>query len=95
MGLDLAGSRKPDLIILDLKMPDLDGFAVVEALKKDEETAAIPIIIASAKELTPQEQEFLTDQVEVFLRKGIFTDGELLNDVSQALEKSQAGVPGW
>jgi GAF domain-containing protein/CheY-like chemotaxis protein len=95
MGLDLVGSRKPDLVILDLKMPDLDGFAVVEALKKDEETAAIPIIIVSAKELTPHEQEFLTDQVEVFLRKGIFTDSELLNDVSQALEKSQTRAPSW
>ncbi|MEW5956528.1 MAG: GAF domain-containing protein [Chloroflexota bacterium] len=94
-GLDLARSRKPDLVILDLAMPDLDGFAVVEALKKDEQTSTIPIIIVSAKELTPQEHEFLAGQVEVFLRKGIFTDSELLNDVSQALEKNQAHIPTW
>jgi CheY-like chemotaxis protein len=86
-GLDLAQSRNPDLVILDLRMPDMDGFAVIEALKKDEQTSAIPIIIVSAKELTPAEHEFLTGQVEVLLRKGIFTENDLLKDVGQVLEK--------
>ena len=54
-----------------------------------EKTRSIPIIIVSAQELSHEEQERLTGQVEVLLRKGIFTENELLEDVSQALDRIQ------
>jgi CheY-like chemotaxis protein len=85
-GLALVSSQRPDLIVLDLTMPEMDGFTVVEKLKNNEETRSIPIIIVSAKELTTTEREFLTDEVEVLLQKGLFSEAELLEDVSQALE---------
>lgn len=85
--LELVQRVEPDLIILDLTMPEMDGFTVVEALKHNEKTRGIPIIIVSAKELTPTEHVTLTGQVEVLLRKGIFTENELLEDVSQALKR--------
>ena len=85
--LELVQSVEPDLIILDLTMPEMDGFTVVEALKNNEKTRAIPIIIVSAKDLTPLEHLALTGQVAVLLRKGIFTENELLEDVSQALKR--------
>ena len=84
-GLQLAKKDPPDLVILDLSMPEIDGFGVVEALKNDEATRTVPIVIVSAKDLTHQEDEFLTGQVEALLRKGIFTENELLEDVQQAL----------
>jgi CheY-like chemotaxis protein len=83
--LQLAKKDPPDLVILDLSMPEIDGFGVVEALKNDEATRTVPIVIVSAKDLTHQEDEFLTGQVEALLRKGIFTENELLEDVQQAL----------
>ena len=86
-GLELVKSKEPDLIILDLNMPEMNGFAMVEALKANEKTRTIPIIIVSAQELTPEEHKRLTGQVEVLLHKGIFTENELLQDVSQALER--------
>jgi signal transduction histidine kinase/CheY-like chemotaxis protein len=86
-GLELVHNVNPDLIILDLMMPEMDGFKVVEALKDSDKTRSIPIIIVSAKELSPIEQQLLTGQVEVLLRKGIFTENELLEDVSQALKR--------
>ncbi len=86
-GLELVHNVNPDLIILDLTMPEMDGFKVVEALKDSEKTRSIPIIIVTAKELSPAEQQLLTGQVEVLLRKGIFTENELLEDVSQALKR--------
>ncbi len=89
-GLDLVHTYHPDLIILDLTMPQLDGFGVIQALKNNEKTQNIPIIIVSAKELDPTEQQLLTGQVEVLLRKGIFTDNELLADVSLALKRIRA-----
>ena len=86
-GLDLIQSNSPDLIILDLNMPQMDGFAMIEALKGNAATRNIPIIIVSAQDLTHDEQEKLTGQVEVLLKKGIFTEHELLQDVSYALEQ--------
>ena len=86
-GLELVKSKEPDLIILDLNMPEMNGFAMVEVLKENEKTRTIPIIIVSAQELTPEEHKRLTGQVEVLLHKGIFTENELLEDVSQALER--------
>jgi len=44
-GLEFARSMKPDIIVLDVIMPGIDGFAVLEALKKDKETVAIPVIM--------------------------------------------------
>ncbi len=85
-GLKLVQRMRPDLIVLDLNMPEMNGFEVVEALKQNEQTRSIPIIIASAQELSPAEHEFLNNQVEVLLRKGIFTENELLEDVSRALK---------
>ena len=48
-GIELAGKEKPDLIILDLMLPAIDGFEVCKALKQQQSTAGIPIIILSAK----------------------------------------------
>ncbi|MBK9051391.1 MAG: response regulator [Chloroflexi bacterium] len=47
--LEMVQAHKPDLVILDLMMPDLDGFSVCERIRKDPETANIPIFILSAR----------------------------------------------
>lgn len=48
-GLELAKARKPHLILLDLMLPDLDGFEVCKILRADESMAEVPIIILSAR----------------------------------------------
>jgi len=48
-GLDLAGRERPDLVILDLMLPGMDGLEVCKALKKENKTASIPIIMLTAK----------------------------------------------
>lgn len=53
--LDIARREQPDMIILDVMMPDMDGFAVCAALKEDEETAHIPVIMVTALD-TPEER---------------------------------------
>jgi len=77
----------PDIIILDLMMPNVDGFAVLEAVKTDKDTRSIPIIVVTAKELTKEERETLNSGVEALLQKGIFEQQELLADVAEALER--------
>lgn len=47
--LEMVQEHKPDLVILDLMMPDLDGFSVCERIRKDSQTADIPIFILSAR----------------------------------------------
>ncbi len=86
-GLELVKTKNPDLIILDLTMPEMDGFRVVEELKANEKARAIPIIIVTAREVSQTEHRVLNGQVEALLRKGIFTESELLEDVSRALQQ--------
>lgn len=80
-GLDLAVRQRPDLIILDLMMPEMDGFAVLDQLKANPDTASIPVIVVTAKELTAQEKERLSGQIESLLQKGSFMDNELLGEI--------------
>jgi DNA-binding response OmpR family regulator len=78
---------RPDLIILDLMMPEVDGFEVIRNLKKLEETKDIPIIIVSAKQLTQEKVEYLNTNIEKIIRKGNFSKEELFKDIKKALEK--------
>ena len=52
IGLEMVQQRPPDLILLDLMMPEMDGFAVLDALRTDQELSRIPVIVVTAKELT-------------------------------------------
>jgi threonine synthase len=80
-GVALAKREQPDLVILDLMMPEMDGFAVLDALKNDEETAHIPIIVATAKELTPDEKSRLGTQIQSLMQKGDFLNDEFVEEV--------------
>jgi threonine synthase len=83
--LGLIRQRRPDLVVLDLMMPEMDGFAVIDALRADSQTQDIPIIVVTAKELTPPERSRLNGQIDALLQKGLFMDDELLEDVLGAL----------
>ena len=79
--LKLMAKEIPDLIILDLMMPEMDGFAVLDALKAKPETASIPVIVATAKELTPEEKEKLKGSIQALMQKGDFLSDEFLEEV--------------
>jgi len=83
----LVHQRRPHIIILDLLMPEMDGFAVLEALKADEATRAIPIIVVTAKELTERDRQVLNNRIEALIQKGVLQREELLEDVAAALRK--------
>ena len=78
---------KPDLIILDLMMPNVSGFDVIEYVKKEEDTKEIPIIVVTGKELTRDEAAMLDGAVERILRKGFFEAEVVLEEVRNALIK--------
>jgi threonine synthase len=83
--IELAQKKAPDLIILDLMMPEFDGFAVLDALKASSKTAHIPVIVVTAKELTGEEKERLHGQVFSLLQKGEFMNDEFMDEVRSLL----------
>jgi threonine synthase len=85
-GLDLIQRELPDLVVLDLMMPEMDGFSVIEALRAKQETATIPIIVATAKELTPDEKNRLSGHIQALLQKGDFLNDEFLDEVRSLLK---------
>lgn len=83
--LDLAEKERPNLIILDLMMPEMDGFAVMESLQANPATAEIPIIVVTAKELTQAEKERLHGHIQKLMQKGDFLSDELADEVRALL----------
>ncbi len=83
-GLALAQAQPPDAIIVDLVMPEMSGFEVVERLLADPRTRAVPIIVLTAAELGEDERARLRRQVRSIAEKGNVTDEELLAAVNAA-----------
>lgn len=79
-GLKAIEAQRPDLVLLDLMMPVLDGFSFIDHLRRQPQYIDLPIIICSAKELTPQERAKLNSQTQQVVRKG-----ESLEQVFQSI----------
>jgi CheY-like chemotaxis protein len=81
-GVELAVREHPDLIILDLIMPELSGFNVAYQLKQIPATRAIPIIILTSMEIDSKTQEQLGTFVSGLVSKATFTKKDLLREIS-------------
>ena len=68
-GIAAAREQQPDLIVLDLMMPDVNGFEVVEELRRHAETARIPIMVLTAMQLTAEQRQKLNGHVTAVLAK--------------------------
>jgi len=88
-GLELALKKKPDLIILDLMMPDVDGFEVVSKLREDPAGSQIPILIYTAKNITSEDRERLQGNIQTIIQKGDFGKDRFLEMINN-LQTSQA-----
>ena len=88
-GLELALKKKPDLIILDLMMPDVDGFEVVSKLREDPAASQIPILIYTAKNITSEDRERLQGNIQSIIQKGDFGKDRFLEMINN-LQTSQA-----
>jgi PAS domain S-box-containing protein len=81
-GLVLAEKEKPDLIILDLVMPELSGFSVAYQLKHNPATYTIPVMIMTSMEIDDETREQLEGFVVSLMRKSGFTKRDLLNEIA-------------
>ncbi len=86
-GIKLARTRKPDLIILDLMMPEVDGFEVVSAIRADAATAAIPILIYTAKNITLADRQRLQSSIQAIIRKGDLSKEQFLDIIYRRGER--------
>jgi CheY-like chemotaxis protein len=85
-GIDLVRQRQPDLVLLDLTIPGMDGFSILDELKNDRRTSEIPVMIISGKDLTPDQQAFLRGNARSVFQKGNFSGSELVNHVVEMLD---------
>jgi len=82
----------PELILLDLLMPEMDGFAFVEEVRTHEAWRSIPIVVTTAKDLTEEDRLQLNGYVEQILQKGMYNRGALLQRFRQ-LVATRLGYP--
>jgi CheY-like chemotaxis protein len=71
-GIEQALRNKPDLVILDLMMPGVDGFEVIAALRRDKDMSRVPILVHTAKTLTAEDRHRLQGKVESIVEKAEF-----------------------
>ena len=86
--LERVADKRPELILLDLMMPEMDGFLFLEEVRKRQEWRSIPIVVVTAKELTPEDSLRLTGSVEKILQKGDYSREELLRTVRDLVAAS-------
>ena len=91
VALDLAEKNRPDLVLLDLMMPVMDGFEFVMHYRKLEGCIGTPIIVVTAKDLDQNDRERLLGGVERIVEKGALTRQQLLKQVRELV--SRHGVP--
>lgn len=85
IALDRVAEQIPALIVLDLMMPEMDGFEVIEALRRNETWRAIPIVVITAKDLTAEDRRRLNGYVEQVLDRGAFGHEELLRELGDRI----------
>lgn len=90
IGWNLAKREKPDLILLDLILPRMDGFKVLEELKKDPQTKEIPVIILTNLEGTKEVEKALELGATTYLVKAQYSLEDVLEKINQILEKDES-----
>ncbi len=87
--LEFIRREHPDLVLLDLMMPELDGFGVLEAMRQDESTRRIPVVVLTAQVLTEETMAQLNQGVATVLKKGMFSAQETLAHIEDVLARKK------
>ncbi|MFD0587407.1 response regulator [Paenibacillus sp. GCM10027627] len=85
VALEMMARELPSLIVLDLMMPEMDGFEFIETLKKQDEACKVPIVVLSSKEISMEERQKLTGSVKNIIQKGAFHPKSLLAEIQTYL----------
>jgi CheY-like chemotaxis protein/signal transduction histidine kinase len=85
--LEMIQLKQPDVLVLDLMMPGLDGFQVLEELRKRPETRDLPVIVVTAKDLTQDEKEILSGKVQKVLTKSTIAPLKIYQEIRRILDQ--------
>ena len=88
VALEKIKIEKPELILLDLLMPVMDGFEFLKIIKANDIWGNIPIIVITSKDLTADDYSFLTSNVDKVIKKGEYTRKEIINRIDTAIKES-------
>jgi CheY-like chemotaxis protein/anti-sigma regulatory factor (Ser/Thr protein kinase) len=86
VALERLAKMTPDLILLDLMMPEMDGFEFVAALRDKEEWRKLPVVVVTAKDITPQDHVRLEGNVRKIFHKATYTREELVGEIRSAMQ---------
>ena len=86
--IEIARREIPDLIVLDLMMPDVSGFDVVDALCADPSTAGIPVVVVTASQVTPEERARLNGGIATLMGKAGFDGKRFVAEVRRAMGRA-------
>ena len=84
-GLKRLAEEPPDIVLLDLNMPNMDGFEFAEAMRSDPRWRDIPIVVLTARSLTPEDRQRLNGNVQRVLSKGGLDRIGLLREIRRSL----------
>jgi signal transduction histidine kinase/CheY-like chemotaxis protein len=90
VALERIQASIPSVILLDLVMPVMDGFAMLAELRKREDCRQIPVVVITAKDLTQEERERLRGQADKILEKGSYVRADLLREVRNCVARFRA-----
>jgi DNA-binding response OmpR family regulator len=93
IGVEMAHELKPDVILLDLMLPHLDGFGVMRTLREDETTRDIPIVVISAWPTADNRRRVREAGARGFIAKPFKSD-ELVASIQKTLPKPAGASPG-
>jgi CheY-like chemotaxis protein len=86
-GVAMAQRQRPDAIVLDLMMPVMDGYGVLDALAKDGRTASLPVLVLTAKAIPSEEERVTQAGARRFLTKP-FDPADLADELEKLLDAS-------
>ncbi len=89
--IELAKSQRPDLVLLDLMMPEVSGFDVVEALRADPDTRDTPIMVLTASSLTEADKRLLNGRVSQVLSRGTVGAADIVGLLRRLVVRTNGG----
>ena len=86
VGLERVSEKQPELILLDLMMPEMDGFEFLIHLREREDWNNIPVIVLTAKDITNKEREQLNSSAQIVYQKCAYNKNKLLTEIRELLK---------